>query len=96
MSKPIQISLACLWILISSALFARLWLAHPELFPAFPTTLAEYLVNLYGAQNAEEVADLEILVGLCLALLIVSVSSLFGWLLWHRIRRIRRASDNPP
>ena len=66
MSKGTQIALAGLWILVSSALLTRLWLAHPELFPTFPTPLAEYLVNVYGAQNAEEVADLEILVGLCL------------------------------
>ena len=85
MSKAIQISLAGLWILVSSALLTRLWLTHPGLFPTFSTPLAEYLVNLYGAQNAEEVADLEILVGLFISLLIVSMLSLFGWFIWHRI-----------
>ncbi len=87
MSKAIQISLAGLWILVSSALLTRLWLAHSEIFPTFPKPLAEYLVNLYGTQNAEGVADLEIFVGLCISLLIVSVLTLFGWFLWRRISR---------
>jgi hypothetical protein len=85
--KSVRISLVGLWLLVSSVVLTRLWLTHPDIFPAFHKPLAEYLITLYGAQNAEEVADLEIVLGLCLSLLITSAVTSFAWFLWQRVKR---------
>ncbi|TCV86450.1 hypothetical protein [Sulfurirhabdus autotrophica] len=59
---------------------------RPEIFSVFPKPLAEYLVTLHGAQNAEEVADLELVVALCLSLAIVSALTLLVYFIWHRVK----------
>ncbi len=81
--------LTILGVLVSAGLLARLWLTQPEIFPAFPKPLAEYLVTLYDAQNAEEVADLELVVALCLSLLIASALTLLVYFIWHRVKHSR-------
>lgn len=89
MKKAASYLLAILGVFVSAGLLARLWLTRPEIFPAFPKPLAEYLVTLYGAQNAEEIADLELVVALCLSLVIVSGLTLFAYYIWHRTKHIR-------
>lgn len=89
MKKAARYLLVLLSVLVSAGLLARLWLTRPEIFPAFPKPLAEYLVTLYGAQNAEEVADLELVVALCLSLLIASALTLFVYFIWHRVKHSR-------
>jgi hypothetical protein len=76
--------------LLSAGFLTRLWLTRPEIFPAFPKPLAEYLVKLYGAQNAEEVADLELLIGLCLSFAIVFAITLLGIFIWRWIKRQKK------
>lgn len=61
------------WILLSSAFLTRYWITHHQMLPPFPRSVAEYLVTLYGAQNAEDVSDLEILVGMVINVPIMSI-----------------------
>ncbi len=60
------------WFIMTLVL-SYAWLNNHEFFFPFPEPLAIWLVDLYGAGNAEEVADLELLVAL---LLMGSISAL--------------------
>lgn len=74
-----------LWILVASVLLTRFWLMHSEIFPQVPASLAEFLVRAYGAQNAEQVADLEILIGLSVSIFAVSLITLLTvWIVKKR------------
>ncbi|MES5097302.1 hypothetical protein ABUK73_03635 [Agrobacterium sp. BA1120] len=63
MRKPAEIALLSIWVLVASSVLTHLWLTRPDWFPQFPQPLAEKLVGLYGAENAEQVADLELMIG---------------------------------
>ncbi|QCI98526.1 hypothetical protein [Agrobacterium larrymoorei] len=63
MKKTIGAAIFTIWVLVASAFITHLWLTRPDMFPTFPPTLAEKLVSLYGAENAEQVSDLEIIIG---------------------------------
>jgi len=86
MKRPTQAVALIFWIVIASVLLTRLWLIHPEMFPEFPKPIAEYLATLYGAQNAEDVADLEILVGLSMSVPIVSAFTFLACFIWNKMR----------
>jgi hypothetical protein len=40
----------------------RLWVGNPEIFPSLPSALWNWLDARYGSADAEQVADLELLV----------------------------------
>ena len=94
MKKAVKISIFSLATIIFTGLLTRLWLTKPDLFPAFPKFAAEYLVKLYGAQNAEEVANLELLLGLSLSLAIVLTSLLIMVFIWLRIKKAHESSNH--
>jgi hypothetical protein len=85
MTKLGRIAALLLCLFIASALLARIWLNYPDLFPEIPRPIAERLVHLYGAQNAEEIADLEILIGLGLSMVFISMLGLIAWMIWRRL-----------
>jgi hypothetical protein len=92
MKKTLQCFALIFGILIVSGLMTRLWLMHPECFPAFPGSWAEYLSALYGAKNAEEIADLEILIGFLIWISAISVAVFaLGWLR----PRLRKSATRP-
>lgn len=77
--KRIARSIALLlWVFIATVLTTRFWLTHSALFPAIPKPVSTYLVTLYGAQNAEDVADLELLLGFSISLIFVSAITFIG------------------
>lgn len=86
MKRAARFALLFISVLASSVLLTRLWLTRPDLFPEFPKPLAEYLVHIYGAQDAEQVADLELLVGLVLSFVVVSAIAALVWVLASRIK----------
>ncbi|KQO79826.1 hypothetical protein ASF29_22550 [Rhizobium sp. Leaf262] len=49
--------------MVASSVLTHLWRTRPDWFPQFPQPLAEKLVGLYGAENAEQVADLGLMIG---------------------------------
>jgi hypothetical protein len=68
MRKLAEPALLSVWVLFASSVFTHLWLTRPDWFPQFPQPLAEKLADLYGAENAEQVADLEMLIGFGISL----------------------------
>jgi hypothetical protein len=86
MKRPILAVALVLWIVAASLLLTRFWLIHHEMFPEFPRPIADYLVLLYGAQNAEEVGDLEILIGLSMSVPIVSAFTFLVCIIWRKMR----------
>lgn len=72
MRKIIWFTIIVVWVVGLSILLTRLWLNNPDLLP-IPGSISERLVRVYGAQDAEQVADLEILIGMAVTLPAVSL-----------------------
>ena len=89
MKKTFRYSLVGLWVLLSTGYLTRWWLTNPNVTPRFSESFWIWLSNLYGAQNGEELADLELLVGLVMFLTIVTLSILFGWFIWSLVKKNR-------
>ncbi|MCQ8895234.1 hypothetical protein NQT62_02125 [Limnobacter humi] len=51
-------------IFFASLLTTWYWTNYPGFLPDVPEWLGLKLVQLYGAENAEQIADLEVIVGL--------------------------------
>ncbi len=86
MKRHTRMLVFTLWIIFVSVLLTRLWISQPYLFAEFPKPIAEYFANLYGAQNAEQLADLEILIGLSIFMPLVSALTFIA----YRVLRPKR------
>jgi len=68
-------------------LLTRLWLSNPNAVLSLPVSWWQWLDGIYGSRNAEEVADLEFLVGFLMALVLLAV---VGALALYAVRLGRR------
>lgn len=88
MKKPLAFLMLGLFILVVSGLLTKLWLTNASMLPTIPSQLSEQLTSLYGATNAEDVADLEILIGFGIFTPMVSILTAITWItfksLWHK------------
>lgn len=82
-----------MWILLATAALARFWLTYHYLFPQVPIPFFIWISDLYGATDGEEMADVELLVALAGALIIVLIVTLAGILVWRKIRRLPLVQD---
>lgn len=89
MKKAFRYSLVGLWILFSTGYLTRWWLTHPDVMPRLPESFWVSLIQLYGSQNCEELADLELLVGLVMFFIIVTLLTLFIWFIWCLVKKNR-------
>lgn len=96
MKKTGRIALRFTFYLIATLALTRWWLRHPDAFPRFPTPFWIWLNDLYGTQNAEQAADLAILVGLGLWLCVVVLVAVPVEHVWRRWRRGRTAFPSSP
>ena len=87
MKKTFRYGLVSLWILFTTGYLTRWWLTNPDVTPRFSESFWIWLSNLYGAQNAEEMADLELFVGLVMFFIIVTLLTLFIWFIWCLIKK---------
>lgn len=87
MKKIIFRSLLTMWVLVATAALARFWLTYHYLFPQVPIPFFIWVSDLYGATNGEEMADVELLVALAGALVIVLIVTSTGILVWRKKRR---------
>ena len=87
--KILRISFTGLWIVVASVLLTRWWLTSPSsaFIPNFPEAFWLWLSKLGGVEGAEGMADLTILVGFILSLIIVSLLTLLGLFLWRRANK---------
>jgi ethanolamine ammonia-lyase small subunit len=80
MTKLIRRGLVIVFVLLATLLIAHLWLTRPDMFPRLPERLWLSLDRLYGVQDGEDAADLEIVVALGLSF--IAVLSLTGIAYW--------------
>ena len=78
MKRLLRMTAILAWIALASVALTRLWFAYPDFLPALPAPWADYLLDAYGAENAEDVADLEILIGLVVSVPVVSLITVAG------------------
>ena len=87
MKKAIRVSLIGLWILSASFFLTRWWMSPSSvgIIPKFPESFWAWLIlGVFDYPEGEH--DAVIVVGLSLSLIIVSLLTLVGWSLWHRIK----------
>ena len=82
--------LIAIWVLFATLALARFWLKYYYLFPLIPESFAIWLTDLYGATNAEEVADVEILLALSGAFVIVALVTAAALWAWRKTRQSAR------
>lgn len=86
MKKTNQRLILALWVVFASFALTHLWIVNSSRLPTIPQPFAIWLVDLYGANNAEEIRDLEALLGLAVAFPLVLGLTYSGILIWQRIR----------
>lgn len=72
------------WVLAATAALGHFWLARPDLGPQVPPVVSLWLVELYGSTNGEELRDLEALLALGSALVVVLALTFAGWFVFRR------------
>jgi hypothetical protein len=96
MKRNLRFGMLCLWVVTATLGFSRLWLTHPDLIPRFPEPFWIWLIGIYGSQNGEELADLEMLVSLVVSFVAVLAFTYCGWLLLRRDKKmLTRRSIGP-
>lgn len=86
MKKALSRSLMTVWVLVATIMLARFWLTYHYLFPQVPIPFFIWISEQYGAANGEEMADVELLVGLAGAFIVVLVVTLVGLRIWRQTR----------
>lgn len=89
MSKLTKRVAMAAWILVGTLFSSHFWISNPQYFPEFPKPLAYWLVDLYGAQNQEEVADVEALTGLVFGLVFTALVTWLALAVWRRLRHAK-------
>jgi hypothetical protein len=72
------------WVLAGTAALGHIWLARPELGPQVPPAVSLWLIELYGSTNGEELRDLETLLALGSALVVVLALTFAGLFVFRR------------
>ena len=96
MKRNLRFGLLCLWIATATLVISRLWLTHPDSIPRFPEPFWIWLIGIYGSQNGEELADLEMLVSLVVSFVAVLAFTSCGWLLLRRIKKMLTIHSSGP
>ena len=74
------------WVLAGTAVLGHLWLTRPDLGPQVPPALSLWLVELYGSTNGEELRDLETLLALGSAFVVVLALTFSVLFIFRRYR----------
>ncbi len=61
MKRGAKVTLICTWQLLATLVLTFIWGNNPHLFFRPPASFSNWLANLYGVTNAEELGDLELL-----------------------------------
>lgn len=75
-----------IWIVAALGL-THLWLTHPEVGPILPESWWAWLDSLYGPDNAEEVADMELLTGFVFSSVMLAAFACAAVAGWRVVRR---------
>lgn len=86
MKKFSRYAAATIWIVTGALLFGHYWLVTPGAFPPIPQPVARWLVDAYGAKNAEEIGNLEELTALFLGLVFTSLVTWLAVKTWRRLK----------
>jgi|TARA_B110000211_G_C14080795_1_gene554391 Na+/phosphate symporter len=87
MRKGIKKTLTGVWITLATLILAYIWGNNPDMFFQPPKAFSNWLVDMYGSSNAEELADLELLYVFSCSLLIVSLLTFFAFILRKTMKK---------
>lgn len=84
MKRVVRYALTSIASIPATLLLAHLWLTNPDQVPRFPETLWIWLIGIYGAQDGEDLANLELLIALAVSFLLVMAVSFVAAAIWRR------------
>lgn len=86
MRRSFRIFLLALWVVVATLALGRWWMLRPETFPSLPDALWQSVMARFDPGCCEDVADVEALVVLVTAFVVVLAVTVLGWLFWRRLR----------
>jgi len=86
MSAAWRSDLLAFWLMGASICLDYAWYCSLDKSPAVPQSFAIWFVNLSGAKNAEEIARAELVFGLAVFFVLVSLFTLAAFFLCRRAR----------
>lgn len=89
MKRALWIAVAFAAWVIGSLSLAHVWLTNPGMFPTLPMPLWDWLDSIYRSRNAEEVADLELIVALTMWSIILLLCFAAVFVIWRRLQKKR-------
>jgi len=87
MSRRKKIMLIIAWLVFATFALAYVCGNVPGAFPRPPESFAIWLSNLYGAQDAEALLDLELIYLFVVSFAVVFVCTAFVLFVWRRIHK---------
>ena len=87
MRRSLRYTLVGAWIVIASLGLMRWWILHPKTFPPLPGVLWMWLFDWIKPSCCEGAADVEALVVLLTATIVVVAVTFAGWLIWRKVQR---------
>jgi hypothetical protein len=72
------------WLILATLVLAHLALTHADVGPQVPQPFAIWLADAYGAQNAEDIGNLETLIVLGASFFIIALITAGIYLGWRR------------
>jgi hypothetical protein len=76
--RSLSYALTFIGLIAAALLLTRFWISHHHLFPTIPASFGPWLTDLFGATNAESVADIEFLVGFMVFFVLLLLVLLVG------------------
>lgn len=73
MKKVTRNLLLAIWVFLATLVLTFFWGNNPELFFKPPESFSNWLADVYGVTNAEELGDLELLYVFVCSIIIVSI-----------------------
>lgn len=79
--------LLCIAVILAILVFAKNLLSHGSLMAGLPRSFIEWCVATYNPKNAEEVADMEIVIAVAISTIVTSLLISLALLLRKRLKK---------
>lgn len=83
MRRGTKIALMTTWVIVATLGLTHLWIIDPDSFPHLPESFMMWAERMYQPQNGEEIADLEMIIGVTMWSTIVCGLTFLIWLAWR-------------
>jgi hypothetical protein len=84
MNNALRVAATALWVVVATVALAWVWGGNLDAVPRPPVSFANWLSDLYGAKDAEDVGRLDVIYMLTVSFIVVVVGTFAARWLWKR------------